>query len=352
MIAHVQIAGLFMAVERAARPELAGRPVLIGGPVAARGNVALASPEAQARGVRPGMPMRSAMALVPEAVCVPGSIERYLETSAQIDERLRAMRCPLEWGALDEAWIDLGPIGAARPRIDEPRAILNRDFGLDAAVGVGATRVVAAVASRLVAPSGMLIVLQGYEARLLAPLDAARLPGLSQADLARLQAEGIHTLGDLAQADEARLVTLIGRGGSVLARHALGLDDRAVAGSGPRGIARTAVLGACSAAQAHGVVMRLADDAVAGLRRAGHAARQVRLRVRDRAGERLKTQPFAAHTDTPGDIGDAVDALARRLLHPTRDLQEAAVFLSSLEPVDAQLTLFAAADRSHPRRAS
>lgn len=352
MIAHVQIAGLFVAVERAARPELTDRPVLIGGPVGRRGNVAVASSEAQALGVRTGMCMREALALMPGAVCLPGSIERYLEASAQLDERLRATGCPVEWTALDEAWLDLGPLDTARTRLDQARAALARDFALDAAIGVGATRAVAGVAARLMSPSGLLIVLPGYEARMLAPLGVARLPGLSDDDLARLRADGLETLGDLAHADEARLVALVGRGGTVLSRHALGLDDRDVAGSVPRGIARTVVLGACGASQAPGMIARLADDAAAGLRRSGHAARQVRLRVRDRAGERLRTHAFAAAIDDAAAIADAVDALARRLLHPARDLYEAAVFLSALTPVDAELPLFPVAGLARARRAS
>lgn len=348
MIAHLQLADFFMTVERSAHPELSNRPLLVGGPAAARGSVALASPDARARGVRTGMPMREALALVPEAACLPGSIERYLEVSAQIDERLRARRCAIEWTALDEAWLDLGAaVPSARPRLEDAREELARDFGIDAAIGVGSTKAVAAVASRLVSPSGMLIVLPGYEARLLAPLAVERLPGLSDDDLARLRAEGVETIGDLAALDASAVVGLIGRGGSVVARHALGLDDRAVDAAGaPRGIVRSAVFGCCGSTQARAAVARLAEDAASALRRSGHATRQVRLRVRDRAGERMRAEPLAAPSSASADITDAVDALARRLLHPGRDLHEAAVCLTSLVPIEPQLTLFGNGDGS------
>ena len=349
MIAHLQLADFFMTVERTAHPELSNRPLLVGGPAAARGSVALASSDARARGVRSGMPMREALALAPDAACLPGSIERYLEVSAQVDERLRARRCAIEWTALDEAWLDLGATAgpSARPRLEDAREALARDFGLDAAIGVGSTKAVAAVASRLVSPSGMLIVLPGYEARLLAPLAVERLPGLSDDDLARLGAEGIETIGDLAALEASAVVALIGRGGSVIARHALGLDDRAVdAGGAPRGIVRSAVFGCCGSTQARAAVAHLAEDAASALRRSGHAARQVRLRVRDRAGERMRAEPLAGPSSAAGDIADAVDALARRLLHPGRDLHEAAVCLTSLVPVEPQLTLFGTGDGS------
>lgn len=357
MIAHLQLADFFMTVERSAHPELSNRPLLVGGPAAARGLVALASPDARARGVRTGMAMREALALAPDAACLPGSIERYLEVSAQVDERLRARQCAIEWTALDEAWLDLGAaaaVRAARPRLEDAREELARDFGLDAAIGIGSTKAAAAVASRLVSPSGMLIVLPGYEARLLAPLAIERLPGLSDGDLARLRAEGIETLGDLAALDAPSVVALIGRGGSVLARHALGLDDRVVdAAGGPRGIVRSAVFGCCGSTQARAAVAHLAEDAASALRRSGHAARQVRLRVRDRGGERMRAEPLAGPTSAAADIADAVDALARRLLHPGRELQEAAICLTSLVPIEPQLTLFGKGDGSgYSRRVS
>lgn len=346
MIAHVQLSSFFVAVERAAHPPLASRPLLIGGAAAAHGSVAMASPDARAAGVRTGMRMLDALALVPAAACLPGSIERYLEASAQVDERVRARRYAVEWTALDEAWIAVpGAEGvrAARPPLEDLRAELSRDLGLDAAIGVGATKAVAAVASRLVSPSGLLIVLPGYEARMLAPLDVARLPGLDAADAARLRTHGVATLGALAALDEAARLALMGRGGSVLARHALGVDDRLVdTGNAPRGIVRSAFYSACSATQARGVLVRLADQAAAAVRRSGHAARAVRLRVRDASGERMRTIAATPPVSSDQEVGEHVDALARRLLHPGRDLHEAAVFLSSLVAVEPQLTLFAA----------
>ena len=344
MIAHVQLSDFFIAVERAARPELDSRPLLIGAPAAARGSVALASPDARAAGVRTGMPMADALSLAPDAACLPGSIERYLEVSAQIDERIRARRYEIEWTSLDEAWLELGRVRTgttARPSLEDVREEIARDFGMASAIGVGATKAVAAVASRLVFPSGLLIVLPGYEARLLAPLDIARLPGLSDENLTQLRARGVDTLGALASLDAAAVAALIGRGGSVLARHALGIDDRAVASSGaPRGIVRSAAFGACGSSQARGAIQRLADQAAFALRRSGYAARNVRVRVRDRGGERVRGEALHSPVSTDAEIGECADALARRLLHPGRELHEAAVCLTALVPIEPQLTLF------------
>lgn len=342
MIAHVQLFDFFLAVERAARPDLDGRPLIIGGLKAGRGFVASASPEARARGVHTGMRMAEAIACVPGAACLPGAIERYLEVSAQIDERMRRCTPWIEWTAIDEAWLRVETRGPSRgSSLDELRAELDRDFGIRTAVGLGSTKAVAAVASRLMDPTGMLIVLPGYEARLLAPVDIRRLPGLTSEQQARLRATGVNSLGELAALDETRLHQLIGRGGSVLARHALGLDDRPlVAADVPKGIARSALFGSCGGSQARGAVARLAEQAAGALRRSGHGARQIRLRVRDMAGERMRVQAVEPPALSDNEVVALADALAWRLLHPCRDLHEAAVFLTALTPVAPQLDLF------------
>ena len=342
MIAHVHLHEFFVAVERAARADLEGRPVLIGGAQGAGAFVAVASAEARAAGVCTGMPMRKARALVPAAACVPGAIERYLEVSAQIDERMRRVSASIEWPALDEAWLTIERPG--RISLDTLRAELARDFGMQTSIGIGSTKAVAAIASRLMQPSGMLHVLEGYEARLLSPVDIARLPGITSDQIARLREAGVNELGALANLDEALLHQLIGRGGSVLARHALGLDDRPLAPADvPKGIARTAFFGSCGASQARGAVARLAEQAASALRRSGHAAGQVRLRIADSAGERMRAHRADPPASTERDIVDIADALAVRLLHPGRELREAAVFLTALTPLhdEGQLQLFA-----------
>ena len=352
MIAHVQLSDFFMAVERAARPDLDGRPLVVGA-LAPTGSVAVASSEARSRGVHAGMRMADARALAPDAVCLSGSIERYLEVSAQIDERFRTLTNTVEWMAVDEAWLHLEsrvPVRVPGSRsasslasLDDVRALILRDFGIAMAIGAGTTKAVAQVASRLVSPAGTLIVLRGYEARLLAPVDIARMPGLPDETVASLRTRGVNTLGHLAALDEPLLFELLGRSGSVVARHALGRDDRpVVSGAAPKGIVRSAFFGSCGPTQARGAIAKLSDAAARALRHSGHAARQVRLRVRDLAGERIRALASDPLTDAD-DIRERVDHLARRLLHPGRELIEAAVSLTALSPVAPQLELFAGA---------
>jgi hypothetical protein len=108
----------------------------------------------------------------------------------------------------------------------------------------------------------------------------------------------------------------------------------------PKGIARGTMYGACGGTQARGAIARLAEQAALALRRSGHAARQLRLRVRDQAGERMRVHRADPAVAADHEVVAIADALAHRLLHPGRDLHEAAIFLTALTPVDPQLQLF------------
>src|SRR3990172_8792236 len=90
-LSHSPVAG-----ELLDRPELCadgrapgrGRPVVIGGAAERRKSVLDCSPEAAAQGVRPGMPLRQALALCPKATFLEPDPARYQDAFEAI---LRAL---------------------------------------------------------------------------------------------------------------------------------------------------------------------------------------------------------------------------------------------------------------------
>src|ERR671931_1296088 len=70
-VACVWIAQLPLRVEILRHPAWDGRPLVLGGAPGERKVVQLASPEAEAAGVRPGLPLREVVPLCPEAVVLP-----------------------------------------------------------------------------------------------------------------------------------------------------------------------------------------------------------------------------------------------------------------------------------------
>ena len=225
-IAHVDLDSFMLAVERARAPELRESPLVIGGQPTGRGVVAAASRDARRCGVRAGMPLVQAALLCPAARFVDGSVDAYIQASQRVDEVLRRETPDVEWVSVDEAFLAL-PAGA-RPRasveaVERIERTLH-EMGLDAACGLGRSKTVARIASRLAHPRGLVHVLDGYEARFLAPLKIEMLPGVDAALTRKLRAAGIRRLGQLARLSDAQLALVAGRSGPALARQASGAD--------------------------------------------------------------------------------------------------------------------------------
>jgi DNA polymerase-4 len=237
MIAHVDLGSFFIAVERARKPELIGRAIVIGGRPGSGGLVAAASREARRAGVRPGMLLAQASVRCPDAVFLGGAVDAYLAASARVDEVLRRESVDIEWVSIDEAYIGIphtlrpGSSGKGTPAnasadiaaIERIQKALQA-MGLDAACGLARTKVVARIASQLARPRGVVHVLEGYEARFLAPLKIELLPGVDPVLGRKLRAAGIRRLGQLAKLSETQLSLLAGRSGATLARQAAGID--------------------------------------------------------------------------------------------------------------------------------
>ena len=229
MIVHVDLDSFFVAVERARHPELAGRPVIVGGRPSGRGVVAAASREARRCGVRTGMPLAQAAIRCPDGTFLDGAFDAYFAASLEVDEILRRESPDIEWQSIDEAFVGLLPAAGSRSVRDAVETVERmqqriHDLGFDAACGLARSKLVARIASRLAHPRGVVHVLDGYEARFLAPLKLELLPGIDPALAKRFRAAGIRRLGQLAKLSDEQLTLLAGRAGASLGRSAAGVD--------------------------------------------------------------------------------------------------------------------------------
>lgn len=226
MILHLDLDSFFIAVERRRRPELIGRAVVIGGRPGSRGMVAAASREARKCGIRAGMPLSHAALRCPDGVFLDGAFDACFAASLQVDELLRRETPDVEWLSIDEAFVGLAPGARPRGAVDVAerlhRAIAA--LGFDAACGIARSKLVAKIASQLARPSGVVHVLDGYEARFLSPLKIEMLPGIDPALALRLRAAGIRRLGQLAKLSDAQVALIAGRAGRSLAQQAAGID--------------------------------------------------------------------------------------------------------------------------------
>ncbi len=221
----------YASVEQRDDPRLRGRPVIVGG-TSRRGVVSAASYEARAYGVRSAMPTAAARALCPQGVFLAGDMAKYARESRRIFALFERFTPAVEGVSLDEAFLDVsgteglfGPPEALGARL---RAEVRGETGLAVSVGIGPVKLVAKLASELAKPDGLLSVPAARVREFLDPLPVGRIWGVGPVARARLEAQGIATIGDLAAADETRLRAALGSYGSAVARLARGEDAREV----------------------------------------------------------------------------------------------------------------------------
>jgi DNA polymerase-4 len=348
-IAHVCVDDFFVAVERQADPTLVGLPVVIGGSADSPGRVVAASVEAMACGVVPGLRLRDAAALCPEAAFLPGRLDRVLDAASLVDETLRRVAGPVEWTAIDEAVLDLAQLDRARARrVAETVRSAIGETGHDVAVGVADTRTAARVAARMARPRGLLVILPGYDGRFLSGLAPACLGELDPPVLQALAAAGVHTLGQLALLPAADAIALLGRTGPHIARLAAGDDPRRVHPTPhPSRLSRSRhFTTTASAAEAAGAVDHLVEDLSGALARFGCVARSVSVRVEDAGGRSLSRamDVTPASGQAPALAKCAALLLARLAESPARVVRRISVSLTQLSQAREQIALFDAPD--------
>lgn len=227
-ILHVDMDAFFVSVELLARPELQGKAVVVGGQRDQRGVVTSASYEARKFGVHSAMALRTAAKLCPHAVFLDGHHELYGKYSDQIAVILSKYSPVVEMASIDEAYIDLTgtgklhgpPLAAAHKLLTEITATTK----LPCSGGLGATRLVAKIASEQAKPRGLVWVPSGTEETFLAPLAVRRIPGIGKVTDAGLKDLGIETIAQLQKLSAESLEKSFGAWGQALYRKARGID--------------------------------------------------------------------------------------------------------------------------------
>ena len=232
VIFHVDLDAFFVAVERTLDRSLEGRPVIVGGP-GARSVVSCASYEARSFGVHSAMPAGEARRLCPQAVFLPGRHELYRDVSRSFMVILRDHSPLVEPVSVDEAYMDMtGTERLFGPPERSGNAIktrISQELSVTASIGIGASKLVAKVASDKCKPDGLLVVPAGESASFLAPLPVRELPGVGPRAGAALERLGVRTLGELAAFPEGPLRRELGeRTARSLRRRAAGIDPSPV----------------------------------------------------------------------------------------------------------------------------
>jgi DNA polymerase-4 len=294
-IAHLDMDAFYASVELARRPELRGRPVVVGGrgdPARSRGVVTTASYEARVFGVRSGMPLRTALARCPDAVFLPTDFDEYKRVSRLFKRALRGLAPVMEDRGIDEVYLDLTDVpgieienGAAVAR--ELKHAVYEATQLTCSIGLAPNKLLAKMASELGKPDGLTVLAAADIAHRIWPLPVGKINGVGPKAVQKLAQMQIATIGELAAASPAALLTRFGRSyGAWLHEAAHGRDERpVVTWSEPRSRSSETTFERDlhpqrDRTEIERVIAEQAADVAAGLARSGYAGRTIGIKLR------------------------------------------------------------------------
>ena len=316
-ILHVDMDAFYASVEERDRPELKGKPLIVGG-TSGRGVVAAASYAVRRFGVRSAMPMREALELCPQAICVRPRMARYKEVSAQVFAIFHEFTPLVEGLSLDEAFLDVTGserlFGGAEVIGADIRRRIRAATELTASVGIAPNKSLAKLASDLNKPDGLFRIGPENLHAVLDRVAVERLSGLGAKSLPAVRACGLLTFGDIMRADDEQLWRAFGKHGKAMQARAAGCDERpVVADREEKSISaeETFDVDIRDAVVLERRLTALADRAAARLRAAGLCAGRVSVKIR-RADFTTYTRQCVLEPPTQDTA--AVCAGAQRLL--------------------------------------
>lgn len=286
LVMHVDMDAFYASIEQRDHPEWRGQPVIVGG-TGARGVVATASYEARKFGVGSAMSMSKARKRCPNGIFVDGDHAYYEAVSAELMEILSSFSPVVEPLALDEAFLDID--GLSR-HYESPIAMayavkkrIYDQLGLVASVGIGANKYLAKLASDLEKPNGLVWIRDDQIKDVLRPLPVTRLWGVGSFTASKLMAKGIATIGDVADTPLGTLIDLVGKQAYTFKELAEGIDHRKIVPvrrAQSIGNEETFDTDIWARDDVVKELLRLSEKVGGRLRRSGHFAMTITLKVR------------------------------------------------------------------------
>ncbi len=352
-IAHLDMDAFYASVELLRYPHLRGRPVVIGGrrraaaeagseneaiptlrEYSGRGVITTATYEAREFGLHSGMGLMKAAKLAPEALLLPADFDEYRRYSRMFKDAVRALAPEVEDRGIDEIYIDLtalvesstadgAPDPWARARViatDVQRAV-REATGLSCSLGVTPNKLLSKIASELEKPGGVTVLRPEDIPARVWPLPARKVNGIGPKAAARLDALGIHTIGDLARADPVLLIERFGKSyGAWMREAAHGRDERpVVTRSEPNSLSRETTFEddlhpVRDRERLSRIFTALCVKVAEDLRRKGYVGRTIGLKLRyDNFKTVTRDRTLDAPTDDAGAIRRAAGECLKRV---------------------------------------
>ena len=352
-IAHLDMDAFYASVELLRYPQLKGLPVVIGGgrrreddllgrmrvlqaerewttadlaeiplevfprlnSYVGRGVITTATYAARAFGVGSAMGVMKAAKLCPDAILLPVDFAQYRHYSHTFKSIVREIAPVVEDRGVDEIYIDFTEVpggqrdgGKALARLIQKT--ITDNTGLTCSIGVAPNKLLAKMASEFNKPNGISILYEQDLEGKIWPLSCRKINGIGPKAEAKLQAHGIHTIGDLAAKDLDWLKSEFGKSyGAWLHEASHGHDDRpVVTESEPVSMSRETTfekdLHVVNDRAALGEIFtRLCEQVASDLQRKGYVGKTIGIKIRfDNFQSVTRDQTMDHYTANAADI--------------------------------------------------
>jgi len=305
------------ATELRERPELAGQMIIVAGFAHERKPVFDCSQEASQVGIQPGMSLREACHLCPDAIFLPLDETKYFQAFDGVLDVLERFSPAVESDSLGTAFLDIFGLEDLFGSCDELAMRIYFEVysrtGFSPKIGIAASKFVAAMAANMASLGRPVIVDRGKERGFLEGLPVDLLP-LSEETKRRLDLLGVRTMGQIASFPKDALVAQFGHEGLLAHQLASGIDERPLVPRVKPTMLEEELSCEAPVADLDGLIAGigdLLDRLIPRLKGRNQACKQVKLRIDfDDGSSSLGIITLKAATDSKGEI---LGCLRRRL---------------------------------------
>ena len=233
VILHSDLNNFFASVEIARNPALAGKPLIVCGDPKKRHGIVLAkNEEAKKYGIKTAETVYSALQKCPNLQMLGSHYHDYKRYSERVREIYGRFTEKIEECSIDECALDVTEstylFGSGEEIAQKIRALVKEELQVTVSIGVSFNKIYAKLASELKKPDAVTVISEENYPSIVYPLPVGELFMVGGATEQALKKMGIYTIGDLANADEERLIRAFGKRGRQLRMFARGEDDEPV----------------------------------------------------------------------------------------------------------------------------
>ncbi len=233
-ILHSDLNNFYASVEILKHPECKDMPVVVCGSVEDRHGIVLAKNQlAKSFGVKTGEVLWQAKNKCKgNLITFNADFDSYLRVSEAVRKIYQRFTDHIESFGIDECWLDvtdsLNIFGSGEEIAEQIRQAVKEEIGITVSVGVSFNKIFAKLGSDMKKPDAVTVITPENYKTTVWNLPAEDLLYVGKATKSKLNMIGIHSIGDIATADEKILNKLLGAWGNTLYKFANGKDDSPV----------------------------------------------------------------------------------------------------------------------------